>query len=404
MFWVLVRALSMHLQICWDIVPGRRFFYLSQLCGWMVPGAIFVAAITASGVSFRFGSSACHINHKHSLADYWIWMLISSGATLIIQLATVGYCTRVYLQNLWGSEDAPSAQPSDGRSTAYPASFDTPRVGAVWKRIQRVLFIQWRGLFLVSFCLTCVVFFSVVFVYLDNNSAITVGNENKIRPFVACLIETKGKADLCYKYGQAWPVNEATVGAVLIMLTSLGILVFTLVFRFSFLTGWHDKVMSLFTHKQELVSLDAIYPTRNHCDLDNRVHSHSQSVYTKGPRGSTFEMQTPPQQYQKVYGDAKGAMTSTTASSSWSPQLNAEKWDRGSPEMVYHTPHNDCNGTIEEDHSPNHTIGRAIAPSNTMGYYATAEGPYTKPSGPFSTDDGRWRWPLGNAFAQQRRS
>ncbi|GAB7344719.1 hypothetical protein MBLNU457_3189t1 [Dothideomycetes sp. NU457] len=439
-FWVLVRALSMHLQICWNIAPGRRFFYLSQLCGWVVPGAIFVAAITASGVSFRFGSSACHINHSHSLADYWIWMLVSSGATVIFQLTTVGYCAHVYLRNIWASGDAPSTHGSDGRASANPSSFNTAGTRAVWKRIRRVLFIQWRGLFLVSFCLTCVVFFSVVFVYLDNNTAITAGNENKIRPFVVCLIESKGKADDCYGYGQAWLVNEVTIGAVLIMLTFIGILVFPLVFRFSFITGWRDLLTGFFRHKQEFVSLDAINPTMTQWNSNEQGNNHQQSLYAKGPRGSTFEMQTPPRRYQKEYSIAEDAVTVTTASESWSPESNADKWGPRSPEMVYQSPYNGRDASLEEGHY-HHTIGQAVAPPhpsvqrakstrsimsidsmrqarspragyaapytsdwNTTGYYATAEGSYTRPSRPFPPNSERWQWSMGNAFAQQRRS
>jgi len=400
----------------------------------MVPGAIFVAAITASGVSFRFGSSACHINHNHSFADYWIWMLISSGATVIIQLATVGYCAHVYLRNLWASEGTPSIPSSNGPASV---SFNPTGGRAVWKRIQRVLFIQWRGLFLVSLCLTCVVFFSVIFVYLDNNTTITAGNENKIRPFVVCLLETKGKADDCYSYGQAWLVNEATIGAVLVMLTFIGILVFPLLFRFSFLTGWRDQIMSLFARKQEFVSLDAMNPNMSQWNANERQHDHRQSVYAKGPKGSTFEMQIPPQQYQNDYGDAEDAATGITASDSWSPRSNGNQWGRRSPEMVYQSPYNGRDASLEGGHNPDHTIGQAVPPPhshvqravsmrsimsiesmrqarspqpgygapyssdwNTTGHYANAVGHYTRP---FSPDDERSQWPMGNAFAQHRR-
>ncbi|MBE7200056.1 MAG: hypothetical protein INR70_19925, partial [Parafilimonas terrae] len=48
--WIFIRALSMNLQICWDIVPGRKFFYISQAAGWGIPAAFFTAimAVTAT--------------------------------------------------------------------------------------------------------------------------------------------------------------------------------------------------------------------------------------------------------------------------------------------------------------------------------------------------------------------
>jgi len=430
--WVLVRALSMHLQICWDVTPGRKFFYLSQLFGWMVPGAVFVAAITASGVSFRFGPSACHINHDNSLADYWIWMLVSSGVTVVLQLATVGYCTNVYLRNLWASEDEPSTQASEGRAPAYASSYNAQGIRAVWKRMQRVLWLQWRGLFLVSLTLSCVVFFSVVFVYLDDNTDITAGNEDKVRPFLTCLIATKGKADECYAYGQSWLVNEAVLGAVLILLTCIGVSVFPLLFRFSFLTGWVDRIKGIFTHKQEFVSLDAMNPTMNQWHSGDQLDQHNhQQIYANGPKGATFEMQTPPLQYKKDYGDAEDATTITTASygqspsNSWSPHTNAQHWGRQTPEMVYQQPYSSRGASPDDGYYADHTIGQAVAHphpniaraqqssmatrrthSPQPGYGApyssdwNSTGLYNRP---FSPEDEPSHYPMGNAFAQQRR-
>lgn len=84
---VFVRALSMHLQICWDIVPGRKFFYFSQALGWGVPAAIFAATITVTGVSFRFGN-ACHVNHEKSMQSFWGWLLAIAAAAVVMQLST----------------------------------------------------------------------------------------------------------------------------------------------------------------------------------------------------------------------------------------------------------------------------------------------------------------------------
>lgn len=77
----------MHLTVVWDIVPGTRFFYISQAIGWGVPAALFTSAISISGVSFRFGGT-CHINHSDSMATFWGWLLAVAGAALIVQIAT----------------------------------------------------------------------------------------------------------------------------------------------------------------------------------------------------------------------------------------------------------------------------------------------------------------------------
>jgi hypothetical protein len=81
----------MHLTVVWDIVPGTRFFYISQAVGWGVPAALFTSAISISGVSFRFGST-CHINHDDSMATFWGWLLAVAGAALIVQITTYVTC------------------------------------------------------------------------------------------------------------------------------------------------------------------------------------------------------------------------------------------------------------------------------------------------------------------------
>lgn len=77
----------MHLQICWDIVPGRKFFFVSQALGWGVPAILFALTLAFTGVSFRFGN-ACHVNHDESMKTFWGWLLAFSSAAVILQLGT----------------------------------------------------------------------------------------------------------------------------------------------------------------------------------------------------------------------------------------------------------------------------------------------------------------------------
>lgn len=77
----------MHLQICWDTVPGNRFFYLSQILGWGISAALFTATLTVTGVSFRFGN-ACHVNHDQSMQVFWGWLLAIAAAAVVLQLST----------------------------------------------------------------------------------------------------------------------------------------------------------------------------------------------------------------------------------------------------------------------------------------------------------------------------
>ena len=85
--WIFIRALSMHLQICWDLIPGERFFYASLGLGWGVAAAIFTLTMVFTGVSFRFGDT-CHLNVANSLKDFWGPLLGIASLAGLIQLIT----------------------------------------------------------------------------------------------------------------------------------------------------------------------------------------------------------------------------------------------------------------------------------------------------------------------------
>lgn len=84
---VFLRTLSLHLQICWQAVPGRRFFLTSQAAGWSVPVVFLAVALSVTGVSFRFGES-CHINSKDGLQTFWGPLLAVAAASIVTQAIT----------------------------------------------------------------------------------------------------------------------------------------------------------------------------------------------------------------------------------------------------------------------------------------------------------------------------
>lgn len=85
--WVVMRTLSTHLQVCWNITPGPSFFLFSQTVGWGVSGILLATELSLSGVSFRFGDY-CHVNQDASLASLWGPLLGLAGLSLILQVST----------------------------------------------------------------------------------------------------------------------------------------------------------------------------------------------------------------------------------------------------------------------------------------------------------------------------
>lgn len=255
--WIFIRALSMHLQICWDYQPGKMFFYLSHILGWSVAAAFFTATITVTGVSFRFGE-ICHVNSNNSMKDFWGPLLVISGGATLIQLATFAYCIKVYLQNMW-SDDKTETQSSAGLPS-YTTSVRTRSARAVYRRVRKVVWLQWRGITIVVFILVDVIFFSVVFIYLNSVTLHAADDIKKAMPFLSCLMQNPIQHDKCTALGQALFVDLHTVCAVLIMLSLAGIQVFVLLVRSTIFTGWLDLFRSKFGSKREFVSLDAKQP------------------------------------------------------------------------------------------------------------------------------------------------
>jgi hypothetical protein len=213
--WIFLRALALHLQICWQVVLGKSFMWGAIATGWGVPAIAVTIALVFSGVSFRFGDT-CHINHKNSLADFWIPLLVFVGVTLIIQFATFGYCIKVYLASL--SDDSTTTN-SSGLPSYAASARGTISPRQAYRRIRRVLELQWRGIVIVLLIVADVIFFAVVFVFLDDIEQNLLKNPIKAEDWLKCLVLSGGVKNACTKLAEPLVVNEATVMAVLLLLS-----------------------------------------------------------------------------------------------------------------------------------------------------------------------------------------
>lgn len=245
----------MHLQIVWDLMPGKRFFYWAQGLGWAVSAGFFCATVTVTGVSFRFGD-VCHVNAAHSLADFWGPLLTIAGAATLVQLVTFAYCIKVYIQSMWSEDKTEGTQSSMGLPS-YTTSVNTRSPRAIYRRLRKVVYLQWRGITIVVFILVDVIFFSVVFIWLNSITDHMTDDIESAMPFLLCLVSNPTNHEECVPLAEQLFLNESTVLAVLIMLSLAGIQVFILLVRTSMFTGWVELVRCKFGNKREFVSLDA---------------------------------------------------------------------------------------------------------------------------------------------------
>ncbi|GAP85933.1 putative frizzled smoothened-like sans CRD protein B [Rosellinia necatrix] len=285
--WVFLRALSLHLQICWQMVVGRNYMWFSQALGWGIPVVGLVLLLVFSGVSFRFGQT-CHINHENSLADFWVPLLIFAGLTVVIQFATFGYCIKVYLASL--ADNAQSSEHSGG-GPSYTNSIRTMTPRQAYRRVRRVVQLQWRGIVIVLIIIADVIFFAIIFVFLDNTVEDIKTNPDKARPWIICLVQNGGDKNACLDMADELVVSLPTVTAVLILLAMNGFWLLLILGRWSMVTGWAEWFAALGGRRHtEFVSVDARLDLKN----DPRSYEIAKSPVSPGRKTPDYFSQTAP--------------------------------------------------------------------------------------------------------------
>lgn len=216
--WVTVRSVALHLQICWQVVIGKGFMWIAFAFGWGLPAIGITITLILSGLSFRFGDT-CHLNHTNSFADFWLPLLCFAGLTLIIQLITFGYCIKVYMASLNSSSAGNTSTTNNSALPSYSTSVRTVSPRQAYRRVRRVMELQWRGICVVLLIVADTVYFSVVFVYSDQHEqdALAVGS-TKALPWLKCMVTGLGK-EYCLQYAGELVVNQASIIAMLILLS-----------------------------------------------------------------------------------------------------------------------------------------------------------------------------------------
>ncbi|KAK7900867.1 hypothetical protein LTR67_003152 [Exophiala xenobiotica] len=320
--WVFCRALALHLQICWQVSPGDKFFYGALAFGWVIPAIGLALTLSLTGVSFRFGN-VCHINHKDALQDFWGPLLAFAALALVLQFITIGYCIQVYVRSLL--DDKTSTETSSQAPT-YSGSVRTLSARQAFRRVKRVIELQWRGASLVVVMIAEVVFFSVVFVSMDNSSQVDEELIRKAGPWIDCLVKTKGDKNRCLPFAKDLVKSEGVVIAVLIILGLSGFWCLMFLGRWSMIHGWAELFRTKFGRKKnEFVSADARHLSNDH-----------HRVLSPNPRGA---MSPEPDLKQDYVGTARAYINPVSSYSYPRPPSQQKDWDprstHASPVVAY---------------------------------------------------------------------
>lgn len=140
--------------------------------------------------------------------------MVFAGLTVIITFATFGYCIKVYLQSLGDN----SASTENSGLPAYPNSVRTYTPRQAYRRVRRVIALQWRGICIVLIIIADVIFFSIIFVFQDTAVQSVKEDPSVAEDWILCLFEHSGEKNQCLHHARKIVVNEATVMAVLLLL------------------------------------------------------------------------------------------------------------------------------------------------------------------------------------------
>ena len=191
------------------------YYYCTLIGGWAIPAIGLVLTLCLTGTSYRFGN-VCHINHHKGLEDFWGPLMAFAAVALILQFTTLVYCVHVYVKSLM---DKSSSTDNSSSLPSYSASVRTISARQAYRRVQRVVYLQWRGVAVVITIIANVVFFAVVFVSMDDAATNSPKNLERAKPWIACLAMTAGDQNACLSEASVLGPNEATILAVLMLLS-----------------------------------------------------------------------------------------------------------------------------------------------------------------------------------------
>lgn len=237
MTWILIRALFMHLQICWNITPGNKSYIAADITAWGLIIGLTAATLARTGVSFRFGGY-CYIN-VHSEATYWGWVLGFGVIALLLQLATCAYCIEVYVAAaLAGRQHLTSTS----NKSSIAKSSRSHKAMITLDRVKKVLIIQWRSIAIIFLAIFAAAFICTVYIYLDNKLTLAAfHNTDILIPWLICILTTQQK-NQCLQYTSKWIVSEAIAVATMFLIGFIGISAFFLLYRGDVSTGWWNLI------------------------------------------------------------------------------------------------------------------------------------------------------------------
>ncbi|KAK4495629.1 hypothetical protein PRZ48_012897 [Zasmidium cellare] len=226
--WIMLRSLWTHLRVCWDVAQTRTLFLLTQLTGWGLPGLFLALCIPITGVSYRIGS-ACVPNQKNAFVTWFGWLIAFACIAALLQFITTTFCLWLYLKDM---------KKGQAETTTISTNASQDRTLA-WRRVRKVLSLQWRSIVLTTLVIIESVYFGVVFIHETSTAdRLTTNASDDILEWAFCLVRNQGRKDECLNITKVLGLSEGSILASFFLAALIGLLTFSLMIRRSMLRGW----------------------------------------------------------------------------------------------------------------------------------------------------------------------
>ena len=213
--------------MCWDIKHTPVYLWLAQAVGWGVPALFLAISLPITGVSYRFGTT-CIPNQRNAIVSWFGWLLAFSSLAAALQLATTGFTLWLFMQHFWGHGSSdygssgitqPGSNTSWGLIPAKPAQGSTIGLSKdmAWRRVRKVMLLQWRSIALSILVIIESIYFGIVFV--KETQAVRLdrdpGKRPQIEQWSMCLVLNGGDKHKCLGLATALGIDEQLVIASL---------------------------------------------------------------------------------------------------------------------------------------------------------------------------------------------
>ncbi|KAK8179486.1 hypothetical protein BC567DRAFT_160053, partial [Phyllosticta citribraziliensis] len=235
-YWVMLRAIWLNIRVCWDKDPGKWFMIFAIASGIALPVLFTALSVSITGVAYRVGLT-CLPNHDHAMETLWVWQIIFSVASLVIQLVTTLYCVYIYARVLVQSRGQTFGSNSYGQNAQKPQT--------AWRRLRQLLLLQWRTITLTLIVTIETLYFVLIFWAQDRrfgevNTAVTTAST--VRTWSACLVLSQGNKNDCIHYTNKIRLPESSVMGSLVLLGLIGMQHFLLLAQPRLFHGWWNLI------------------------------------------------------------------------------------------------------------------------------------------------------------------